>query len=1118
MTHFGANAARRAGLRIAAVRPFSRMRSMALPGPRLLLAFLVFAPSAAFAAARERTVPLPDAEPLRFGWIEPGTFQRGSDENEAGRDRDEGPRHQVTLTKGFFLGVHEVTQGQWLAVMGENPSAFRHEADALLRPVDSVSWQECRRFIARLEARGLGRFRLPTEAEWEYAARAGTTTAYPWGGDARESAVHARAWANSRSAGTTHPVGTKPANPWGLFDLAGNVWEWCADWYGPYAGGPQTDPTGPATGTERVFRGGSWNDFAPAQRSANRHRHAPDGRYTAVGLRLVLEAEAPRPAPAAAPPRPERTVALGNGAGMRFVEVPAGAYAMGSPEAEPGRAADEGPVRRVEIPRPFFLGKFEVTQAQWRAVMGDNPSTFRDRDWADACPVERVSFHDAAQFIARLNARGAGTFRLPTEAEWEYAARAGATTRFPWGDDPDYRELRAHAWINGASEGRTRPVGEKKPNAWGLHDMLGNVWEWCADRYAPYGSEVAVPPAGVPRVIRGGSWFNEPEAQRPANRHRHPEESRLTNLGLRLVWEPPAVAAAKPLRPDGTVDYGYRAMRDLRTDPWHVPVAGHVAVAPGEYPRLLFRRGDLPALRAKAETPEGRAILQRLRRLLDGADGTGMAPHFNPATDARAPAAGPLPAGTYTFGHAAGYGLLYQLTGDARYAALGRECFERALAGTRDRDSRYSFRQPGGALRAGPTLGWMAVGYDLCRDGWDAATRERFGRALLDYREHLADTREGKQTVDLGSLARGTMPPYSNHFSMQVGGAALVLLALKGEPWADEARLAGLLAEVERGLVRNLSEGFGDGGFFAEGDGTGSMASQIVFLSALQAWRNVLGRDFIAGPRPNTRMLTLKWAYQTVFRDGRPEIWPVRGGYAHNVWARSGQSGAGYFAFGFGAVRAEERAALRWIYERFLAAADAAAGTPGDTASDYPHVAVAAFVNWPAGLAPVEPATVLPHAYRDSVAGFHCWRNRWRDADDTVITVLTNETRGYMGAPAERTLSLNSRGRRLTWGTVTEGPPRHWSMSPQGETSALTLADGTAFGVDFSGASGADTLLVTTGRAEGEAVRVGGATLTFFFPTADRPPRITVEGDAAVAGEQRVRFADGRIVFAAPGR
>jgi hypothetical protein len=581
--------------------------------------------------------------------------------------------------------------------------------------------------------------------------------------------------------------------------------------------------------------------------------------------------------------------------------------------------------------------------------------------------------------------------------------------------------------------------------------------------------------------------------------------------------EPPAaIRSPEPglvRRPDGTRPYGYRLQPAQGEEPWFAVAPAHAPIGVGEHPRLLFRRSDLPALRQKARTPEGQAILRRLRLLLDGGEGETMTTRFSTATQAYSGQRAEPLAGTYTIGHAAGYGLLYQLTGDRKFAEFGRECFERALTGTRDRDDRYSFRQPGGALRAGPTLGWMAVGYDLCHDGWDAATRERFGRALLNYREQMQGARAEKQVIDLEHLARGSMPPYSNHFGMQVGGAALVLLALTGEPWADQARLDALLRDVETSLVRNLAEGFGDGGFFAEGDGTGSMASQIVFLSALQAWRNVTGRDFVASARPNARMLTLKWIYQTVFREGRPDFWPVRGGYPHNVWARTGQSGAGYFALGLGGVRAPERAAMKWCYERFLAAADAAAGTPFDTASHYPHFAVASFVNWPVGLAAVPPEEILPRAYRDAVSGFYCWRNRWRDGDDTVITVLTNETRGYMGAKADTALALNSRGRHVTWGTFTAGPPRHWSMSPRGQTSALTLADGTAFAVDFTGASGADVMLVTTGPAEGQTVRVGATPLTFWFPTMESPPVARVEGDDAVVGRQRVILRDGNLIL-----
>lgn len=820
----------------------------------------------------------------------------------------------------------------------------------------------------------------------------------------------------------------------------------------------------------------------------------------------------------------ERAVTLADGTAFVFVEIPAGRFLMGSPADEPGRARDEGPQREVTLSRPFWLGKFEVTQAQWFAVMEENPATFQDFAASPSHPVEGVSWLDAQAFIARMNGRGLGRFRLPTEAEWEYAARAGTSTRFPWGEDPGYRELPQHAWFYSRAEGRSHPVGQKRANAWGVHDLTGGVWEWCHDWFGPYPGAAAANPRGPDegdaRVIRGGSWFNEPEALRPANRHRHPPDSRQTNLGLRLVWEPVAARPGAVFEPrrDGSVPYGYRVQPGTGEGAWYLPVPGHIPVEPGEHPRLLFRRHDLPDLRAKAATPEGRAVLRRLRFLLDGDQGETMTGRFNSARRYDE-TTGSSPPGTLTVGHAAGYGLLYQLTGDSRYAQFGRECFERALEGVRDRDSRYSFRQPGGALRAGPTLGWMAVGYDLCYEGWDEATRERLGRALLDYRERPGEGGAGAPVIDLERLARGTMPPYSNHYSMQVGGAALVALALDREPWADQARLDALREAAGWGMVRNLAEGFGDGGYFAEGDGTGSMASQIVFLSALSAWRNAAGRDFTASPRSNLRLLTLKWAYQTIVREGRPEFWPVRGGYGHNVWSRAGMSGAAYVALGLGAVVPADRAALAWWYERFLAAADAAAGTPFDTASLYPHLAVAAFVNWPVGEPAQDPRGVWPHAYSDSAAGFHCWRDRWQDGDDTVITVLTNPVRGYMGAPADAALAIHSRGRRLAWGRVTEGPVRHWSMSPRGETSALTLADGTAFGVDFSGASGAGILLVTNGPAEGANVLLpSGDRLTFFFPTADRPPEVGVEGDAARAGRQRVQVRDGRIVFENPGR
>ncbi|MBL8228343.1 MAG: SUMF1/EgtB/PvdO family nonheme iron enzyme [Bryobacterales bacterium] len=242
--------------------------------------------------AMERSIALKNASAIRFRYIPPGSYLRGSPASEAGRDRDE-VQHRVTITRGFYMAVHEVTQEQWRGLMGSNPAVFQQPVegeDPLQRPVEFVSWNDCQRFLAKLNALGEGRFRLPTEAEWEYAARAGSQTRFWWGDGVRDSDNQKHAWANSRSYATTHPVGMKPSNAWGLFDMSGNVWEWCSDWYGPYPEGDQVDPKGPPQGKERVFRGGSYYDFPVSLRSANRHRHAPEARYTAIGLRLVLEA------------------------------------------------------------------------------------------------------------------------------------------------------------------------------------------------------------------------------------------------------------------------------------------------------------------------------------------------------------------------------------------------------------------------------------------------------------------------------------------------------------------------------------------------------------------------------------------------------------------------------------------------------------------------------------------------------------------------------------------------------------------------------------------------------------------------------------------------------------
>jgi formylglycine-generating enzyme required for sulfatase activity len=235
----------------------------------------------------------------------------------------------------------------------------------------------------------------------------------------------------------------------------------------------------------------------------------------------------------------EVTVDLGKGVKLEMVLISAGEFLMGSPDSDKDALKWEKPQHRVRITRPFYLGKYLVTQEQWQTVMDSNPSQFK----GPKNPVERVSWDDCQKFLGKLNAKvgsGAGKFQLPTEAQWEYACRAGSKTRYCFGDDE--KQLGEYAWYSENPFSTMHPVGEKKPNGWGLYDMHGNVWEWCQDWYEDYKESPVDDPTGAAtgslRVGRGGGWDTPARFCRSADRDDFVPGFRIFYLGLRVSLVP----------------------------------------------------------------------------------------------------------------------------------------------------------------------------------------------------------------------------------------------------------------------------------------------------------------------------------------------------------------------------------------------------------------------------------------------------------------------------------------------------------------------------------------------------------------------------------------------------
>lgn len=437
------------------------------------------------------------------------------------------PKIKPVLLDGFAIGRKEVSQGLWKAVMGRKTVADAPDE----APVTQVSWDDATAFCAKLSKLTGLPFRLPTEAEWEFAAR---------GGNASRHTLYSGS--NDLSA---------RSNELGIERMSGSVWEWCSDYYEDsesWKDSLEINPAGPCSDPRslvRVQKGGTDADKTSCTLSSRRGV-AKNSRSNVVGLRVVVPTDAGYDPELDAVLRfnTVRREVTGdaelkvevfevNGVKFKMMPVKGGTFEMGAtPEQTNLWKEDEKPVHEVTLDN-YRIGEYEVTGALWQAVMGYLPAYIQ----ADQCPVCNVSWYDAQSFIRKLNALTGRTFRLPTEAEWEFAARGGIKSRHtPFAGGPYARFVAVHE----RADRKVQPVGSMKAaNELGTYDMSGNAWEWCQDRFGTYPEAPQANPTGPAegkwRVIRGGSAATLWDKCRTTNRSEASADFFHSTYGFRLA-------------------------------------------------------------------------------------------------------------------------------------------------------------------------------------------------------------------------------------------------------------------------------------------------------------------------------------------------------------------------------------------------------------------------------------------------------------------------------------------------------------------------------------------------------------------------------------------------------
>jgi formylglycine-generating enzyme required for sulfatase activity len=536
-----------------------------------------------------------------------GSFMMGSPADEPQRNDDEGPQHKVTFANPFAVGRFAVTFDEWDACFKDGGCGYEPPDEKSWgrgrRPVINVSWNDAKRYVAWLSRKTGKNYRLLSEAEREYVTRAGTSTAF-WTGStiSTKNANYNgnfvyRAGATGDNLAMTLPVESFAANPWGLYQVHGNVWEWVEDcWHEDYNGAP-TDGSVWSGGdcNFHLLRGGSWFVDPRSIRSAARLGYSSDNRngndagfrvartlgeleqseqskrpQTAVVVPPVKPPTAPVPDPCgggiATASRSSLPCALSAvqeralkpkdtfkecAACPEMVVVPAGSFMMGSPADESQRKNTEGPQHRVTFAKPFAVGRFSVTFDEWDACVSDGGCAHQpsdEKNWGrERRPVINVSWNDAKAYVVWLSRKTGRDYRLLSEAEREYVTRAGTTTVFWTGPTISTTEANYNGnftyggGVRGDNRVMTVPVDKFAPNPWGLFQVHGNVWEWVADcwhpNYAGAPTDGSVWEGGdcAFHLMRGGSWWVHPRDLRAAARLGWSSGGRHSTIGFRVA-------------------------------------------------------------------------------------------------------------------------------------------------------------------------------------------------------------------------------------------------------------------------------------------------------------------------------------------------------------------------------------------------------------------------------------------------------------------------------------------------------------------------------------------------------------------------------------------------------